>query len=167
MLNDQIPPEQPDALITSSVEYAGFWRRFAASVIDGVLVVYFASSLRWVIADYLRFMFEGEFDYDEAQQLAYGIWTLQILFVRWCYFAGMESSPLQATAGKWLVGIQVVNHKNARISFGQATGRYFGKMLSGLILYIGYLMAGFSYRKQALHDQMANTFVTVRPPSEK
>jgi uncharacterized RDD family membrane protein YckC len=50
----------------------------------------------------------------------------------------------------------------ARISFGNATGRYFGKILSGLILYVGYLMVAFTDKKQGLHDMMASTLVVLK-----
>jgi uncharacterized RDD family membrane protein YckC len=57
------------------------------------------------------------------------------------------------------LGIRVTDLDGGRISFGRATGRYFGKILSGLILGIGFLMAAFTERKQALHDLLAGTLV--------
>jgi uncharacterized RDD family membrane protein YckC len=74
----------------------------------------------------------------------------------------MESSPFQATIGKVAVGIYVADLQGQRISFGRATGRFFGKILSGAILLIGYLMAGFTEKKQALHDTMAGCLVLVK-----
>jgi uncharacterized RDD family membrane protein YckC len=71
----------------------------------------------------------------------------------------MESSASGNTFGKRAVGIRVVDLQGQRISFGNATGRYFGKILSALIVLIGYFMAGFTARKQALHDMMAGTLV--------
>ena len=140
-----------------SFDYAGFWRRFAASVIDGVLILYFCSGLKWMIADILNA--QGILNFDEAQKFAYFLWSFYLIFIRWCYFAGMESSPIQATLGKVVVGLYVANEKGERVSFGQATGRFFGKILSGLILFIGYLMAGFTEKKQALHDQLSHCLV--------
>lgn len=160
------PLDQPSSATIPAPVYASFWQRFAASVMDSVLLVFIASSMRWVLADQLRLFAEGRMDYEESQEMAYIIWSVQLILIRWCYFAGMESSPLKATLGKWLVGIQVVNEQNRRITFGPATGRFFAKIISGLILYIGYIMAAFSYRKQALHDQMAKTYVIQRPSVE-
>ncbi len=77
----------------------------------------------------------------------------------WLYFALMESSKFQGTIGKIVLGIIVTDIDGNRISFARATGRYFGKILSGLILFIGYIMAGFTEKKQALHDMMAGTLV--------
>jgi uncharacterized RDD family membrane protein YckC len=71
----------------------------------------------------------------------------------------MESSPLQATIGKLAVGLRVTDLQGQRISFGRATGRFFAKWLSGAILLIGYLMAGFTEKKQALHDRIAGCLV--------
>ncbi|MBU6289830.1 MAG: RDD family protein [Chloroflexi bacterium] len=58
---------------------------------------------------------------------------------------------------------KVVDDRGNPISFGRATGRYFGKIVSALILLIGLFMAAFTARKQALHDMMAGTLVVKRP----
>jgi len=86
--------------------------------------------------------------------------------VWWLYYALMESSGRQATLGKMALGIKVVDRQGGRISFARATGRYFAKILSGLILMIGYLMAGFTSRKQALHDMVAGCLVVNRSAPE-
>jgi len=69
---------------------------------------------------------------------------------------------MQATLGKKLVGIQVTDLYGQRIGFGRALNRLLGKMLSALTLYIGFMMAGWTEKKQALHDIMAGTLVVVR-----
>ena len=85
----------------------------------------------------------------------------------WLYYAIMESSERQATLGKMAVQIKVVDRRGGRISFARATGRHFAKLLSGLILFFGYLMAGFTSRKQALHDMVASCLVVNRTASEE
>lgn len=80
----------------------------------------------------------------------------------WLYFALQESSERQATIGKRAVGIYVTDLQGRRIAFGQATGRYFSKILSGLILDIGYIMVAFTEKKQGLHDMIASTLVMRR-----
>jgi uncharacterized RDD family membrane protein YckC len=78
----------------------------------------------------------------------------------WLYFAGMESSARQATIGKSAMSLRVTNYEGQRISFGHATGRFFAKIVSGLIPFaIGYIMAAFTEKKQALHDLIAGTLV--------
>jgi uncharacterized RDD family membrane protein YckC len=60
------------------------------------------------------------------------------------------------------IGIKVTDLNGNRISFGRATGRYFAKILSGMILMIGYIMAGFTEKKQALHDMIASCLVVMK-----
>ena len=79
--------------------------------------------------------------------------------VAWIYEASMESSSRQATLGKMALSLSVVDLQGNRISFARASGRHFAKFLSGIILLIGYIMAGFTERKQALHDMIAGTLV--------
>jgi uncharacterized RDD family membrane protein YckC len=81
------------------------------------------------------------------------------ILLGWGYFAGMESSFNQATLGKKTLGLKVVGLDGERISFAKATGRYFSKIISALILLIGYIMAGFDSKKRALHDIIASTYV--------
>jgi uncharacterized RDD family membrane protein YckC len=95
-----------------------------------------------------------------------GLWTLGLAaravfggLVNWIYEAGMESSSRQATLGKMALGLKVTDIWGKRISFARATGRHFAKYLSGAILMIGYIMAAFTARKQALHDILAETLV--------
>jgi uncharacterized RDD family membrane protein YckC len=81
------------------------------------------------------------------------------LLANWIYEASMESSTKQATIGKMALGLKVTDLAGRRISFARATGRHFAKLVSGMILLIGYIMAGFTERKQALHDMIAGTLV--------
>jgi uncharacterized RDD family membrane protein YckC len=84
------------------------------------------------------------------------------IILSWLYFTIFESSSLQATPGKMALGIIVTDLSGNRISFARANGRYWGKILSGLTLGIGYIMAGFTRKKQALHDIMAGTLVVKK-----
>ena len=93
-----------------------------------------------------------------------GILTLAVLVgtvAKWLYFALMESYR-GATIGKMAMGIKVTDMEGNQINFLRATGRYFGKIVSGMILLIGYIMAGFTEKKQALHDIMANCLVVKK-----
>ncbi len=129
----------------SPVQYAGFWRRVLASLIDGILLSLVTGSFTWTV------------DYDDFK-ITYGLGVI----VQWLYFALMESSNRQATLGKMAIGIVVTDEQYHRISFANATGRYFGKFLSAIILGIGFMMAGFTQKKQALHDVLADTLVVQK-----
>lgn len=143
----------------SEIKYAGFWRRFAAYIIDGVVLAFALSQLAGLLWTQLVAQIK---DYDTVQQYVAICVSLMSIVVTWTYFSGMESSPLQATIGKLAVGLYVTDLQGQRISFGRATGRFFGKILSGAILSIGYLMAGFTAKKQALHDMLAGCLVLSR-----
>ena len=83
-----------------------------------------------------------------------GIFELVALVVTWLYFALLESSERGATIGKMVMGLRVVDEQGNRISFGRATGRFFAKFVSGIILLLGYIMVAFTERKRgpARHD---------------
>ena len=89
----------------------------------------------------------------------YGVMFFFIV-LQWLYFAGLESSERQATFGKSAMSLRVTNSEGERLSFGHASGRFFAKLVSGLVPFaIGYIMAGFTAKKQALHDFIAGTLV--------
>ncbi|MDP8228497.1 MAG: RDD family protein [Candidatus Electryoneaceae bacterium] len=141
------------AVPTKVSEYAGFWRRFVAALIDGVIVgivFFFLSSLFG-----LETMSE-DFDLNPISNF------ISIL-LGWLYYALMESSVKQATLGKMAIGIIVTDTNGGRISFARATGRHFSKIISAIILMIGYIMAGLSPRKQALHDIITDCLVITNP----
>lgn len=79
--------------------------------------------------------------------------------IAWAYFALFESSPAQATPGKMVLGIKVTEVGGGAISFKRATARYWLKTLSTLVLGVGWLLAAFTPRRQALHDMLAGTVV--------
>lgn len=127
--------------------HAGFWRRFAAYTLDNFILL-----IPMILLNLIPLL---------------GI--LLFYVGRWLYFALMESGPNQATLGKQAMGIKVTDDYGQPITFARATGRFFGGAVSYIILYIGYMMAGFTERKQALHDLMASTcvvFNTVEPGQE-
>jgi uncharacterized RDD family membrane protein YckC len=128
--------------------YAGFWRRFVAWLLDGLLLS--------VVTLPFTLQFGSDAAAEAARTSAAG--TISTV-VGWLYYALMESSAKQATVGKMALGIIVTDLEGRRIGFGRATGRYFAKILSALILGIGFLMAAFTERKQGLHDMVASTLV--------
>lgn len=145
--------------------YSGFWIRVAASLIDS-FVMYIANAM--VMAGIFLLPFGNSNSFLErmsnpsSMMAMMGLIYTAMIVINWLYYALMESSKNRATLGKMAVGIAVVNEKGERISFLKATGRYFAKILSGLLLGIGFIMAAFDQRKQSLHDRLAKTVVINR-----
>src|SRR5688572_22622620 len=129
--------------------YGGFWIRFLAYVVDSLIVG---------IAFFLIVMLLGVM----GLQL-FGA-ELVFLLLGILYWALMQSSARQATYGKSLVGLKVTGLAGERISFARALAREAGKIVSTLTLLIGYIIAGFTKRKQALHDFVASTYVVRTEP---
>ena len=133
--------------------YAGFWKRFAAFVID-MFILTAGNVFIGIIFGISYNVLTGKADFSEfAVDYIFSI-LLSIILV-WIYKAVMESSLKQATLGKMALGIVVTDLSGNRVSFGKASGRHFGEILSGFILGIGFLMIGFTAKKQGLHDIMA------------
>lgn len=138
--------------------YGGFWIRFVAYLIDAILL----NVAFWVIAVVIgvNLIPADPAKIDAEKFMAeMGKFELVALVVTWLYFALLESSARGATVGKMALGLRVVDDRRQRISFLRATGRFFAKFISGIILLIGYIMAAFTDRKRALHDIMAGTLV--------
>jgi uncharacterized RDD family membrane protein YckC len=143
--------------------YAGFWRRAAALILDNVLLAFVTNPIYFqLVNQFQASRGRGIEAYEESHQFGAMIFGFIWYLVMWSYYAGMESSPLRATLGKLALGIRVTAIDGSRLSYGRATGRFFGRLVSGAILGIGYLMAGFTARKQALHDLMAGTLVVQK-----
>jgi uncharacterized RDD family membrane protein YckC len=91
------------------------------------------------------------------------VFVIISILIQWLYHAYLESGEKQATWGKQVMGLYVTDLTGNRITFGRASGRFFAKIVSGMIpLGIGYIMAGFTERKQALHDMIASCLVLRR-----
>jgi predicted Zn finger-like uncharacterized protein len=132
--------------------YAGFWKRLAAAVIDQISLVA-GGFIFGGLAGFVYGLCAGTAEGTEALGRIIGI------TIGWLYFAFLESSARQATLGKMALGIQVTDLSGDGISFGRATGRHFGKIISAFTLLVGYFMAGFTRKKQGLHDIMAGCLV--------
>jgi uncharacterized RDD family membrane protein YckC len=133
--------------------YASFGERLGAIIIDAIVLFVIFTLMAFIAAAYI----DNNYYVDKDE--VYGIMYFVFIVFSWLYFAISESSKYQGTLGKRLVKIEVTDMGGNRISFGQATGRYLGKIISQLILYIGYLMVLWTDKKQALHDQMSGCLV--------
>lgn len=121
--------------------YAGFWQRFVAMLIDWVVLAV-GSGVIYVAT--------------------FGAVFIAYFVLAWVYEAIMLSSEWQATLGKRAMSIVVTGMDGGRISFWRATARHFAKYISAFTIFIGYIMAAFTARKQALHDMIAETLVINR-----
>jgi uncharacterized RDD family membrane protein YckC len=145
---------------SAGVGYGGFWIRVVATIVDAILV-------RVVLSPFgLVFGGLGLAGMGMHRPANVGFWlfgggVMAMLGVgaNWLYEAFMESSSYQATLGKMIFGMKVTDLYGNRISFGRATGRHFAKYISGFVLGIGFIMVGFTERKQGLHDIIAGTLV--------
>ncbi len=149
-----------------SIAYAGFWFRAVAYFLDtatlgfvlgGIVLrpILLKNHVGPSVQDAWKF-YSG----DSPQATAL---LLLIQLVSWLYFAAFESSPWQATPGKKVLGLLVTDLEGRRLSFIRASGRYFGKIISSLLFGIGFFMAGFTEKKQALHDMLAGCLVLKDP----
>jgi uncharacterized RDD family membrane protein YckC len=158
-------------------QYGGFWIRFVAYIVDGLIIgipmsVIIGVAIAVFGAGSLATLSSLPNNPDPEQvrtQLiplfiaflgAYAIFIACAIVLSWLYFALMESSERQATLGKAIFNMRVTDANGNRLSFGHASGRFFAKIVTNLVPFaIGWIMAGFTEKKQALHDFIAGTLV--------
>ena len=144
-------PVHPPA---GTIGYAGFWRRAVAFVIDSIVLMIIGFPLGLVPA------LAVITDHDPASAIGKMAAAIAVRgALSWLYFAGLESSGWQATVGKRVLGLRVTDSTGAHIRFGRASARFFAKILSGALCGLGFLIAAFTARRQALHDLIAGTLV--------
>ena len=142
--------------VPTPAHFAGFWLRLIALLIDWFVCVVPAFAIGYVC---------GLVMYNQGATSKEGIEAMGNVLgvlVWWLYFASMESCLLQGTLRKLALGIKVTDMGGGRISFSRVTGRHFAKIVSAIILCIGFLMAAFTEKKQTLHDMMAGCLVIRR-----
>jgi len=147
-------------------KYAGFWKRFAAYLIDAVILNISAFIVTFIAGFVYIVSIKAVISKADIDNITPYVYILSIVIV-WLYYAFMESSSKQATLGKMILGIKVTGLSGEKISFKIAAGRFFAKIPSGLIFGIGYMMAGWTEKKQALHDMLADTLVVNSGNSEQ
>ena len=156
-MENQFLDSNLDSTTPTYSEYAGFWQRFVAALIDGLIM--------YVVQMIVFSVFGVSMMKADPNLLADGLpASLVIAYVislglQVAYYAYLESSEKQATFGKQAMGLVVTDMNGGRITMLNAAGRFFSKIISGVILFIGYLMQPFTEKKQALHDMIAGTLV--------
>ena len=154
------------------LEFAGFWLRVAAALIDGVVISLAVGAVMLVSVILLSVVLGVNWaslhpspnaPLDEKMTVFVALLELILLAVLlmsgWLYHAFLESSRWQGTVGKHLLHLRVTNVEGELIGFWHATGRFFARIVSALPCYIRFLMVAFTARRQALHDMIAGTLV--------
>jgi uncharacterized RDD family membrane protein YckC len=141
------------------VGYGGFWIRVVAAIIDGIILRVVVAPVGMIFGGLGLARTMSGLPHAGLAVLGGGVTFILLIFGSWLYEAFMESSSYQATLGKMIFGMKVTDLNGNRISFERATGRHFAKWLSAMVLGIGYIMVGFTDRKQGLHDLLAGTLV--------
>lgn len=149
----------------AQIKYAGFWIRWVANIIDGFIL---GIPLAVIIIFFIFFALtkSTRSGYEDTTGINL-IVRLVGFVVSWLYFILM-TKKYGATLGKRILGLVVISDKSENLSWGQVILREtIGKIVSAVILYIGYIMAGFTQKKQALHDMIASTVVVYKDPEKK
>ena len=168
----QTPTAQP------GVAFAGFWLRLVAAIIDGLII---SIPLAPIYIITLIDVFKNSQDLQNLQDPTM-VWTIlgpkMFLFfilgivalaVNWLYHGFFESSTWQATPGKKALGLIVTDLEGRQVTFGRASGRYFGgrgatiiPSLGSMYYFVDCICIGFTERKQAIHDMIAGCLVLRR-----
>ncbi len=147
----------------ATVEYGGFWIRFVATVIDWIILTVVASIIQFGLLGSMvtRMRPQSGLTPEAALGAMMGmialVWLINTAVT--CAYEGFFVYQFAATPGKMALGLKVVRADGERVGLGRAIGRYFAKMLSAIILMIGYIIAGFDNQKRALHDMICDTRV--------
>ncbi len=147
---------------------AGFWIRFLAYFIDGIIVSIPNYIILFIINTMLvagskaanPYMTQDEY-FVKYMTHAFLPTMLITLVISVLYYGLLTASKMQGTLGKKILGLKVVNEQGGRVSVGQAIGRYFAYILSGIIFYIGFIMLAFG-EKKGLHDIICKTRVVYK-----
>ena len=168
-----VPPTTtlPQSAAPSPGDYAGFWKRVAAYILDGIVLY-----IPGLLISSLTGSAAVEATFQQAQVQATGNpqamleainnyvtgMTPALLLgfvVAWMYYAFCESSAWQATIGKMALGMRVTDLQGKRLTLARSLARYPGMILSSVLLCIGFVMIAWTQRKQGLHDMLAGTLV--------
>jgi uncharacterized RDD family membrane protein YckC len=133
-----------------------------ASILDSIILsaVYIPVGLVFLLPS-IRIMSQHDWEQGPPVEFLGTVFFLIALFLAstWLYEALLTSSSWQGTIGKRMLSLRVTDLEGRKITFARATGRFFGKLLSRMIMHIGFIMVAFTERRQGLHDLLAGTLV--------
>lgn len=148
------------ALATShEADYAGFWIRTCALLIDALLITLLVLLELLIVGGIWQLGLLPLTSKELGEGLGAVVAVFFWVFPAWPYYAILESSKMQATVGKRICGIRVTDLEGQPIGFVRASVRHWAKVLSHFALFMGWIMAAFTSRNQGLHDLIARTLV--------
>ncbi len=142
----------------TAMVYAGFWIRFLAVLIDGIILFVVDTILNFAILGTSAARLATNPAGVGAAMSSIGlIWLISVAIQ--CAYETYFIGKMGATPGKMAMGLKVVRPDGSPVDYARAAGRYFAKILSAIILFIGYIMVGFDSQKRGLHDMICDTRV--------
>jgi uncharacterized RDD family membrane protein YckC len=154
-----------EGVSTGDMHYGGFWIRFAAKMIDWLIMQVVSTIIFFITGSSMKPIFMSQSANPTPEEIlnvffspAF-VFTMLILIIIPIFYTTFFVGKYSATPGKMACGLKVVTEDGQRLSYMRAFGRYFAEIISGMILYIGYIMAAFDYEKRALHDRICTTRV--------
>jgi len=152
-----------DISSASYSEFGGFWERFLAYCIDSIILTLASVVVGFIGAFFIGFVMAlMGIEIEEMEDFFVVLYYILAFVLSWLYFTIMESSKLQATLGKKICNLVVTDLSGNKITFARANARFWSKFISSIILGIGYIMAAFTEKHQALHDMIAETLVVKK-----
>ncbi|RUT47395.1 RDD family protein [Paenibacillus anaericanus] len=146
--------------------YAGFWKRFGAYFLDLIIIYLSVVCFISIWAVFELFLNSIGIEQDQKGSILGTLGVPIYLMIPWVYYAFFESSKMKATIGKQAFKIEVCDLNFHKLSFWRASIRYWSKLLSAIIFLFGFIMAGFTNKKQALHDLISSTLVINKDHSQ-
>lgn len=152
-------------------DYAGFWIRFLAYIVDAVILCIFSMIIivPLIAIGVYSLGASGSTDSGTVSSNSYSCFCclycmsyILVIAVQLLYFAWFESSKYMGTPGKLLLGLAVTDENGERLTFGHAASRYVVKIITNLILLVGFIAIAFSPKKQGLYDSIVHTLVVKR-----
>jgi uncharacterized RDD family membrane protein YckC len=160
-------PAYPAVPVLPEGYYGGFWIRVAAYLIDHVLLGIVVAPFYFLLIfpNVLKIIQQAQENSEPSPEVFASMFGAIFMFAgaafvgNWLYEALLTSSSWQGTVGKRILRLKVTDDQGNRISFARATGRFFAKILSGMVMYVGFIMVAFMERKRGLHDVICGTQV--------
>jgi uncharacterized RDD family membrane protein YckC len=159
----------PSPNVQRSSLYGSLASRLVSFLVDTSLLVFWYTIILYSTANepqqlytWKELFHDNTFSSDEIMVIVKMLFfNIYLPVLHWLYYTLLESSPKQATIGKFTLGLRVSDLRGKRISFAQANIRYFSKILSIVPLCLGFLLMLSTRRKQMLHDYIARTVVVT------